>query len=47
MNKYLDIKTGRVVTADEVKASKPECFTTKRDNLSYCLMAGGYGELRY
>lgn len=47
MNKYFDTKSCRVVTAEEVKASNPEAITTKRDNLSYCLMAGGYGELRY
>lgn len=45
--KYLNTTTGEVVTSDYVSAIKEGAITTKRDNLSICLMAGGYGELRY
>lgn len=45
--RYINIQSGEVVSSDYVQNIKEDAILSKRDNLSYCLMAGGYGELRY
>jgi hypothetical protein len=47
MNKYLNMKTGEILSAEQVKNANPEAIITKVDHLSHCLFGTGYGELRY
>ena len=45
--KYINMNSGEVVSSDYVQNIKEDAILSKRDNLSYCLMGGSYGELRY
>lgn len=45
--KYIDMKTGEVLTPEQIKSRNSEAITTKVDHLSHCLFGTGYGELRY